>query len=103
MGGLVPSWLAALESKESAARSRAGELRELIAGLSEALTLVETDRGGVTPAQALPTEADCGQQWDFQDLSKELGDENRVSFVYACTHDVKLAQLKPGGIIVEVG
>ncbi|MFF9352731.1 hypothetical protein [Streptomyces sp. NPDC014734] len=43
MGGLVPSWLAALESKESAARSRAGELREQIAGLSEALTLVETE------------------------------------------------------------
>ncbi|WP_326791410.1 hypothetical protein OHA79_01665 [Streptomyces sp. NBC_00841] len=39
----MPSWLAALESKESAARSRAGELRELIAGLSEALTLVETE------------------------------------------------------------
>lgn len=38
----MPSWLAALESKESAARSRAGELREQIAGLSEALTLVET-------------------------------------------------------------
>jgi hypothetical protein len=35
--------LAALESKESAARSRAGELREQIAGLSESLTLVETE------------------------------------------------------------
>jgi hypothetical protein len=35
--------LAALESKESAARSRAVELREQIAGLSEALTLVETE------------------------------------------------------------
>jgi hypothetical protein len=43
VGGLVPSWLAALESKESAARSRAVELREQIAGLSEALTLVETE------------------------------------------------------------
>lgn len=43
MGGLVPSWLAALESKESAARSRAGELREQIARLSERLTLVETE------------------------------------------------------------
>jgi hypothetical protein len=43
MGGLVPSWLAALESKESAARSRAGELREQIARLSETLTLVETE------------------------------------------------------------
>jgi hypothetical protein len=32
-----------LESKESAARSRAVELREQIAGLSEALTLVETE------------------------------------------------------------
>jgi hypothetical protein len=35
--------LAALESKESAARSRAAELREQIARLSEALTLVETE------------------------------------------------------------
>ncbi|GAB3177986.1 hypothetical protein GCM10027162_28340 [Streptomyces incanus] len=43
MGGTVPSWLAVLESKESAARSRATELREQIAGLSEALTLVETE------------------------------------------------------------
>ena len=39
----MPSWLAALESKESAARSRAEELREQIAKLSEALTLVETE------------------------------------------------------------
>ncbi|MFC5959935.1 hypothetical protein ACFP51_37795 [Streptomyces pratens] len=39
----MPSWLAALESKESAARSRAGELREQIAGLSETLTLVEAE------------------------------------------------------------
>lgn len=43
VGGLVPSWLAALESKESAARSRAGELREQIAELSESLTLVESE------------------------------------------------------------
>lgn len=39
----MPSWLAVLESKESAARLRAGELREQIAELSEALTLVETE------------------------------------------------------------
>lgn len=39
----MPSWLAVLESKESAARSRAAELREQIARLSEALTLVETE------------------------------------------------------------
>ncbi len=39
----MPSWLAALESKESSARSRAAELREQIAGLSEALTLVESE------------------------------------------------------------
>jgi prefoldin subunit 5 len=43
VGGLVPSWLAALESKESAARSRAGELRERIAELTGALTLVESE------------------------------------------------------------
>lgn len=39
----MPSWLAALESKESAARSRAGELRARIAELTGALTLVETE------------------------------------------------------------
>ncbi len=39
----MPSWLAVLESKESTARSRAGELRERIAELSQALTLVETE------------------------------------------------------------
>lgn len=60
-------------------------------------------RGGFTRAEALPSEADCDQQWDSLDLAEEFGDEHRIDFVYSCTHDVKLAQVDAGGTIVEVG
>lgn len=43
MGGVVPSWIAALEVRESGARSRAEGLREQIGGLSEALAQVECE------------------------------------------------------------
>ncbi|WP_329126745.1 hypothetical protein [Streptomyces sp. NBC_01465] len=59
-------------------------------------------RGGVTPAGALPTEADCGHQWDVQHLTKKFGSVNRSSYVDACTTGVRLAQLKPDGTIAEV-
>lgn len=42
-GGVVPSLMAALDARESACRFRAGELREQIAGLSEALSQVEAE------------------------------------------------------------
>ncbi|GAA1353692.1 hypothetical protein [Streptomyces beijiangensis] len=96
----------AREQVKSEAQARVDETarvqeRGRIAG--EQLRNVRLHRGGVTRVQALPTEADCGQQWDYQDLAKEFGDKHRVDFVYGCTHDVKLAQLEPGGTIVEVG
>jgi hypothetical protein len=43
VGGVVPSWIVALETRESAARSRAEGLREQIGGLSESLSQVEIE------------------------------------------------------------
>lgn len=43
VGGVVPSWIVALETRESAARSRAKGLREQIGGLSESLSQVEIE------------------------------------------------------------
>lgn len=53
----MPSWLAALESKESAARSRAGKLREQITRSSEVLTLVETEPSRLQITRETMTEA----------------------------------------------
>jgi hypothetical protein len=43
VGGVVPSWIVALEARESAARLRAEGLREQIGGLAEALSQVEIE------------------------------------------------------------
>jgi hypothetical protein len=43
VGGVVPSLIEALEAREVAARGRIDRLREQIAGLSEELSLVETE------------------------------------------------------------